>query len=37
MRDIWRKFAENDIEIPFPQRDVHIKQTEIPVEMSEAP
>ncbi|MDD9978240.1 MAG: mechanosensitive ion channel [Boseongicola sp.] len=28
MRDIWRKFAENNIEIPFPQRDVHIKQSE---------
>jgi small-conductance mechanosensitive channel len=24
MRAIWRKFKENDIEIPFPQRDVHI-------------
>lgn len=22
---IWRKFKENNIEIPFPQRDVHIK------------
>ncbi len=26
MFDIWNKFAENDIEIPFPQRDVHIKE-----------
>ncbi len=25
---IWRKFHENDIEIPFPQRDVHIKSPE---------
>ncbi len=24
MRAIWRKFKENDIEIPFPQRDIHI-------------
>lgn len=22
---IWKKFKENDIEIPYPQRDVHIK------------
>ncbi|MFW6242045.1 MAG: mechanosensitive ion channel protein MscS, partial [Thermodesulfobacteriota bacterium] len=22
---IWDAFQENDIEIPFPQRDVHIK------------
>ena len=26
MRSIWKKFHENDIEIPFPQRDVHIKE-----------
>ena len=25
MRTIWRLFNENNIEIPFPQRDVHIK------------
>ena len=25
---IWRKFKENDIEIPFPQRDLHIKNPE---------
>lgn len=24
MRSIWRKFKENNIEIPFPQRDIHI-------------
>ncbi|MDJ0626134.1 MAG: mechanosensitive ion channel [Candidatus Caenarcaniphilales bacterium] len=25
MRAIWKKFKENNITIPFPQRDVHIK------------
>ena len=25
---IWRKFKDNNIEIPFPQRDVHIKNPE---------
>lgn len=26
MFSIWRKFHENNIEIPFPQRDLHIKE-----------
>lgn len=25
---IWRKFHENDIQIPFPQRDIHLKTSE---------
>lgn len=25
MFDIWRRFKEHDIQIPFPQRDLHIK------------
>ncbi|MCC3303682.1 mechanosensitive ion channel family protein [Sneathiella sp. HT1-7] len=25
---IWRKFGENNIEIPFPQRDLHLKNSE---------
>jgi small-conductance mechanosensitive channel len=24
-RQLWQRFAENDIEIPFPQRDIHIR------------
>lgn len=27
MRAIWRLFRENNIEIPFPQRDVHMRNT----------
>ena len=27
---IWKKFKEADIQIPFPQRDLHIKQSEMP-------
>lgn len=29
MRTIWRKFKENNISIPYPQRDVHIKSKEV--------
>ena len=29
MRTIWRKFKENNIGIPFPQRDIHIKNAEL--------
>ena len=29
MLSIWRKFRENGIEIPFPQRDLHIKNPEV--------
>lgn len=28
MRSIWRKFKEHDISIPYPQRDLHIKNPE---------
>ena len=28
LRSIWKKFAEHDIVIPFPQRDLHIKNPE---------
>ena len=24
---IWEKFKENNIEIPYPQRDIHIKES----------
>lgn len=36
MRAIWRKFKENDIAIPFPQRDVHIKDLKITNEQLDA-
>ena len=32
--DIFKKFKESGIEIPFPQRDVHIKNTEFQVNSS---
>ena len=33
--EIFKKLKENNIEIPFPQRDLHIKNTEIRVNTSE--
>lgn len=30
LTEIWRAFAENNIEIPFPQRDLHIRSASIP-------
>lgn len=29
MFEIWRKFKKHDIEIPFPQRDLHLKASDI--------
>jgi len=28
LRSIWKKFKENNIVIPYPQRDLHIKNPE---------
>ena len=33
--EIFKKFKENNIEIPFPQRDLHIKNTEFRVNTTE--
>lgn len=33
MFDIWNKFKANDIEIPFPQRDLHLK-TAAPIQLT---
>ena len=35
--EIFRKFKENEIEIPFPQRDLHIKNTQFTVNKEQAP
>lgn len=36
MFEIWRKFKENNIQIPFPQRDLHLKTPEFIKVMSDA-
>ena len=28
---VWKAFKEHNIEIPFPQRDLHIKSSEVPL------
>lgn len=33
--EIFKKFKENDIQIPFPQRDLHIKNTEFSINSSD--
>lgn len=32
LKMVWRKFKENGIEIPFPQRDVHVKSMTVPAD-----
>ncbi len=34
---IWQKFKDNDIEIPFPQRDLHLKSVKEPWVVAELP
>ncbi|HSD62472.1 MAG TPA: mechanosensitive ion channel domain-containing protein [Ignavibacteriaceae bacterium] len=34
--EIFKKFRENDIEIPFPQRDLHMKNSELQISIPKA-
>ena len=33
---VWDRFREHDIEIPFPQRDLHLKSSDLPLAMTGA-
>ncbi len=35
MFDIWNKFKKHNIEIPYPQRDLHLKSSDISLSMAE--
>jgi small-conductance mechanosensitive channel len=37
LRKIWKKFHDNEIEIPFPQRDLHIKNDSLRVRIETQP
>ena len=33
---VWKAFREHDIQIPFPQRDLHIKSDHLPQALQES-
>ncbi len=37
LRKIWSKFKQHDIEIPFPQRDLHIRSGTLKVQADQSP
>lgn len=34
LRLVWKKFKESEIEIPFPQRDLHLRSGTLPIEVT---